>query len=184
VPPKCASLSLTAQSAPRQVLGHLRRASNARTIGSFLPGLTSKVFEKYGFSTAGLITDWAAVVGNDLAGYTAPERIRWPRNVEHNEEVASNRRRAATLVLRVEGARALDVQYRARLIIERINAYFGYAAVADLRIVQAPVMPLRQAPLHRAPAPPQPLTDEVAAISNPALRDALGRLGADIRARR
>ena len=42
-------------------------------------------------------------------------------------------------MLRVDGSQALAVQYGARQLIERINAYFGYAAVAELRIVQAPV---------------------------------------------
>ena len=61
-------------------------------------------------------------------------------------------RPGATLVLRVDGGRSLDVQHNARQIIERINAYFGYAAVAELRIVQAPVGVEDQ--LARAGAPP------------------------------
>ena len=52
---------------------------------------------------------------------------------------AAARRSGAMLVLRVDGAKALDVQYRAQQIIERINAYFGYAAVAQLRVIQAPM---------------------------------------------
>ena len=93
-------------------------------------------------------------------------------------------RSGATLVLRVDGARALDVQYRARQIIERINAYFGYAAVAELRIVQAPVA--GRLPLARPPgrAATEPLTHEVAHIADPALRGALARLGAGVRAGR
>jgi hypothetical protein len=75
----------------------------------------------------------------------------------------------------------LDVQYNARQIIDRINAYFGYAAIAELRIVQAPVTaPHRE---QRAPRlAPEPLTQEVAGVTDAALRDALARLGAGIRA--
>jgi hypothetical protein len=83
-------------------------------------------------------------------------------------------------VLRVDGARALDVQYNARQIIDRINSYFGYAAIAELRIVQAPVavtQAARPAPRHQ----PAPLTHEVAGVGDAALRDALARLGAGIR---
>ena len=93
-------------------------------------------------------------------------------------------RPGATLVLRVDGGRSLDVQHGARQIIERINAYFGYAAVAELRIVQAPVgvegQPPRPAPRPAAP----PLTQEVAHIADPGLRDALARLGAEVKAGR
>ncbi|HRN89244.1 DciA family protein [Hyphomicrobium sp.] len=111
-----------------------------KAVGSFVPTLTRKAFEKFGFSTAALITDWAAVAGAEIASYTMPERLRWPRGAEsaYGDEMESERR-GATLMLRVDPARALDVEYRARQIVERINAYFGYRAVETLRIVQAPV---------------------------------------------
>ncbi|MGA7117204.1 MAG: DciA family protein, partial [Hyphomicrobium sp.] len=67
---------------------------------------------------------------------------KWPRNVDRSEDEvdpAHKGRPGATLVLRVDAARALDIQYNARQIIERINAYFGYRAIAELRILQAPL---------------------------------------------
>lgn len=115
------------------------RVVPARTVGSFVPGLTRKAFEKFGFSTATLITDWAAIAGAELAGYTAPERLKWPRGAGGEAGDWETDRRGATLMLRVDPARALDVDYRARQIVERINAYFGYRAVETLRIVQAPL---------------------------------------------
>jgi hypothetical protein len=42
-------------------------------------------------------------------------------------------------VLRVDLGRGIDIQYKARQLIERINAHFGYRAVAEIRIIQAPV---------------------------------------------
>jgi hypothetical protein len=84
------------------------------------------------------------------------------------------------LVLRVDGAKALDVQYRAQQIIERINVYFGYAAVAQLRVIQAPMPAVPEARVPRARA--EPLAREVAGVADAGLRDALARLGAEIRA--
>jgi hypothetical protein len=109
----------------------------AKAVGSFVPALTRKSFEKFGFSTATLITDWAGIAGAELARYSAPERLKWPRG--RGEEDCDEGRPGAILVLRVDPARALDVEYRARQIIERINAYFGYRAVEAIRIVQAPL---------------------------------------------
>jgi hypothetical protein len=175
---------------PREAVGFARKRPNSlygiKAVGSLLPQLTRKAFEKYGFSTASLVTDWPAIAGAELAAYTAPERLKWPRSVERDEDggPAARGRSGATLVLRVDGARALDVQYKARQIIERINAYFGYAAIAELRIVQAPV---GSAPQPTPPAlrpPVAPLTHEVAHIADPSLRSALARLGAGIRAGR
>jgi hypothetical protein len=178
-------------SRPREVVEFARRRSlplyGVKAVGSFVPGLTRKAFEKYGFSAATLITDWTAIAGRELAAYTAPERLKWPRAVERSEDDAAETgkgRPGATLVLRVDGGRSLDVQHNARQIIERINAYFGYAAVADLRIVQAPIgADVRQAPPQLRPVG-RPLTAEVAHVADPGLREALARLGAGVKAGR
>ena len=129
-----------------------------------MPKLTHKAFEKYGFAAATLITDWAMIVGKDIAGYTAPERLKWPRGVGIRDDVADGAegRPGATLIVRVEPARALDVQYKAQQIIERINGYFGYRAIAELRILQAPL------PRARRP-PPQPRL-AAAALRRPGAR--------------
>src|SRR5215470_10559346 len=131
---------------PREAIGFLKRRASplygVKAVGSFLPALTRKAFEKYGFSTATLITDWVRIVGRELAVATAPERLKWPRGIAPADlegNAPGQGRRGATLVLRVDGGLSLDVQHKARQIIDRINAYFGYAAVAELRIVQAPV---------------------------------------------
>ena len=87
-------------------------------------------------------------------------------------------------MLRVEGARALDIQYQSRQILERVNAHFGYAAVTELRLVQAPLpAPCRgpgRACAQRQPAP----VPEVAGIADAGLREALRRLGAHLHAAR
>ena len=106
-----------------------------KAVGTFVPKLTQKAFEKYGFSSATLLTDWARIVGTELARDTVPERLKWPRGAADDTTSAGG----ATLVLRVDPARALDISYKERQITERINTYFGYRAVADLRIIQAPV---------------------------------------------
>lgn len=175
---------------PRDAVGFARKRPGGlfgvKAVGSFVPRLTRKAFEKYGFSAATLITDWPAIVGREIAVYTAPERLKWPRRVEQPHEDADaggKDRPGATLVLRVDGGRSLDVQHGARQLIERINAYFGYAAVGELRIIQAPVD--AGGPVRRAPNPPaRPLTQEVAHVADPSLRDALARLGAGVRAGR
>ena len=182
----------TPHVSPREAVSFARKRPNTlfgvKAVGSFVPGLTRKAFEKYGFSAATLITDWPAIVGRELAAVTAPERLKWPRAVEHAEDDTSRSeskgRPGATLVLRADGSQALAVQYGSRQIIERINAYFGYAAVAELRIVQAPVdAATGVAPSARRPVT-QPLTHEVAGVADTGLRDALARLGAGVRAGR
>ncbi len=156
----------------------------ARRVGSFVPKLTKKAFEKYGFSAASLLTDWANIVGQDLARYTIPDRLKWPRRVEayNDTEEGAAGRPGATLMLRVDPARALDVQYEAAQLIDRINAYFGYRAIADIRILQAPVAaPGKPQSQHRPTVKPDdhPLAD-LSQIDDDGLRDALARMSAGI----
>ncbi len=123
----------------------------ARAVGSFVPNVTRKAFEKYGFAAATILTNWAEIVGAETAACTRPERLKWPRKHEAAPDGADptapdgGARRGATIVLRVEPSRALDIQYQSAQLLDRINAYFGYRAVWELRILQAPL----------APAPPE-----------------------------
>lgn len=166
------------------------RRSYARPVGSYVPKLTSKSMEKHGFSAASLIMDWAEIAGPEMARYALPERLKWPRGVNTygDVEVGDRGRPGATLMLRVDPARALDVQYSAAQLLERINRYFGYRAVAELRILQAPVNAngLEQpvpAPVP-APAPARAgkaeLDEGLIGITDDGLREALRRLKASI----
>jgi hypothetical protein len=158
-------------NAPRALSGGV----HARAVGSYIPGLTKSALAKYGFSAATLLTDWKSIVGADLAQYTEPERLKWPVRAQTpiGEDADDEGRPGATLILRVDAGRALDAQYRARQIVERINAYFGYRAVADLRLVQASI---------RKPAPParvvrkEPAPIALPGVTDSGLRAALERM--------
>ncbi len=126
----------------------------AKTLGSFVPTLTKKAFEKHGFAAATLLTDWETIVGRELASYTSPERLKWPR--VYSDAGPDEARPGGTLHLRVDPARALDVEYRARQIAERINAYFGYRAVETVRLIQAPLDEKRSSTTRERLPKPQP----------------------------
>ena len=129
---------------------------SAKAVGSFLPNVTRKAFQKFGFPAAALLTDWEAIVGKQMATFTRPERLKWPKLspdavAEDGSEPANP---GATLVLRVDGPLAIELQHQSDQFIERINGYFGYRAIASLRILQAPLTeittPAKRAPLPRA----------------------------------
>lgn len=138
----------------------------AKAVGSFVPKLAAKSFERYGFHSAEIMTAWPRVAGSEIAAFTAPERIKWPRGGGKPDGTGASG--GATLVLRVEPARALDVEYRSAEIIDRINRYFGYRAVATLKLVQAPLLQqggsVQRSGAHSVdpddPAPIEPALDE------------------------
>lgn len=149
-----------------------KRYGSTRTLAAILPKVTAQSLGKQGFAAASVITDWALIVGKELADVTLPQRIAFP----------VGKRSHGTLHLRVAGAMALDVQHRSPQILARINGYFGYAAVAHLKLSQGaiarPAAASRpegsQVPAKGVEASPDAAPPDVAA--------ALERLGAAIAA--
>jgi hypothetical protein len=150
------------------------RRGGMRRVGVELTHLTSPILGKQGLGEAKLLSEWAAIVGTALAGHCWPVKLAFPRG----------QRQEGVLRLRVAPGVAVEIQHREPVILERINAYFGYRAVARLAIVQGPPPPRSETP----PAPPRPLQESERAalqrrldgIEDPILRDALERLGSAI----
>ena len=109
-----------------------------------------------------------------------PDRVVWPHHRDDDGETVryqGRREEGAILILRVDGPRAIEVQHRSRQILERVNGHFGYRAVAEMRILQAPVA-RKPAPAAVAqPIEPGALPSS-AAIEDGGLREALKRLAA------
>jgi hypothetical protein len=163
-----------------------RAAAAARPIGAFASGVLDPAAGARGFATAALLGEWPAIVGAELAQFTMPDRVVWPRHRDDAGETRERRGRrddGAVLVIRVDGPRAIEVQHRSCQILERVNCHFGYRAVAELRILQAPVT-RRPAPVQAAPRPIDPdALPASAAIEDAGLRAALLRLGSGARAK-
>jgi hypothetical protein len=154
----------------------------ARSVGEFVPNLMRPAFEKFGFPAAAILTDWAAIAGPELASYTAPERLKWPRKTAGAADVASEK--GALLILRVAGARALEVDHLRPRLIERINAAFGYRAVSEIRIIQAPLPKSgRDSPADAAAGAGRD-HQLVAALPEGPLKHALARMAAGVKSRR
>jgi len=161
-----------------------RAASWARPIGAYAARVLDPAARARGFARTALLSEWPAIVGAELAQFTMPDKVVWPKRRDDAEEASPQRGRrgeGAILVLRVDGPRAIEVQHRSGQILERVNSYFGYRAVAEMRILQAPVT--RQA--VRSPAAAPPIDPDAlppsAAIEDLGLRTALLRLGSALR---
>ena len=85
----------------------------------------------------------------------------------------------ATLVLRVEGPMALEIQHSSDVILERVNRFFGWSAVGRLALRQAPLS-RRERPARPRPLDPktvQEVDKTLSAVEDEALKDALARTG-------
>lgn len=129
-----------------------------------------------GISTA-LLGSWDEIAGAEFADCTRPERIVWPRRGDPGQEDGY---RPGQLVIACEGARALFLTHAQDELIDRINSFFGYPAIRQVRIVQKPVSQahrLRRTirPLPKAEA--RRLETMMEGIESEALRAAITRLG-------
>jgi hypothetical protein len=141
-----------------------------RAIAAEIPRIAGAALGKRGFGEAQLVTQWDAVIGAELAAKLAPERLTFPRGERKN----------GTLRLRVASAFATEAQHLEPVLIERINAFFGYGAVARLTLMQGPApnaVPATPPPRRLTAAEQGAIDARVAGIRDPELRDALARLG-------
>jgi hypothetical protein len=148
--------------------------SQMQTIDKHFRKLTETVFKKHGFAQGDVLAHWPQIVGMDMAAITAPEKIRWPRGSEDMQ--------GGTLHVRVSPGRALDVQYSAQAIADKVNSFLGYRAIAALKLTHAHGM-LRPAKLKTVPPDPTPaVVARVAQVEDADLQAALSRLGARVAA--
>ena len=148
-----------------------------RPLSEFTAATLSGGLKAQGFASAELIARWAEIAGPEIAAHSEPMKINWPR------AMGDAAPEPATMVLRVEGPAALEIQHLSAVILERVNRFFGWQAVGRIALRQAPLRP-REAPTR--PPPPNPETAARIAASMPAiedddLRQALARLGASIK---
>jgi hypothetical protein len=137
--------------------------------------VAAPILKKRGLAEARILTDWRAIVGDTLAARSAPERLLRGRAAQNPGAESGG-----MLRLRVAGAWALEFQHMAPGLIARINGYFGYAAVARIQFIQAPLPAAK-----RAAPPPAPLTPVAEArlaamtakIADPELRERVLALG-------
>jgi len=153
------------------------RPRRAAPLADLVGRCVREAFSRQGFAAVDIITHWEDIVGPELARRSEPMRLYWPRREDPNS--------IGTLVVRVEGAYAIELQHLAPVVIERVNRYFGWRCVGRIAIRQGPVA---QRPNRPHPNEPEPhAIDEVARDLGPfedaGLGRALARLGAFVRGR-
>ena len=110
-----------------------------RKLAELTSEFLADAFKKQGFAATELVTRWTEIVGPEIAAHAEPIKVQWPREV-HGEPAEP-----ATLVLRVEGPAAIEIQHQSAVILERINRFFGWQAVGRIALRQAPLRAPRQA---------------------------------------
>ena len=148
----------------------------AKPLSVLLGGVFAEAYAKQGFASRELVTRWAEIAGAEIAEFSEPLKMQWPRPVEGQPQ------QPATLILRVEGPMALEIQHASDVILQRVNRFFGWSAVGKISLRQAP---LSRPVARRRATPPAPsavakVSDTLQSVEDDGLRDALARLGASM----
>ena len=146
------------------------RGSGVRAIADLMPEIGRTAFRRFGFVQSSVVTRWPEIVGPTHARICAPESIRFPIG----EKVDG------ILQLVVVPAHAPIIQHVIPEIIERVNRFFGYKAVAKVKIRQGEVKPPPAKPTTSAPPSLRPIPLELGEslrdIGDPELRTVLESL--------
>jgi hypothetical protein len=174
------------QSSPNPEVEFRRgNAPVSRVIGKTL----NSSFRKRGFTESRIITEWARIVGDELALRTTPLKIGYarsfPKELKAGKPAAKssnvdNKQTATVLKLAVQSSWATQIQHMEPQILERISSYFGFKAVEKLVIMQTLITRA-----HPKPVPKRDLSipdhlksrPDIVAVHDESLKNALLHLG-------
>src|SRR3954453_22143570 len=149
------------------------RSCRARAAGDLVGDIGGQSFRRFGFIQHSIVSRWGEIVGERYAKVSSPESIKFP----------AGKKAGGVLTLLVDGAHAPLIQHLTPLIIQRVNRFFGYAAIN--RIVFRQGKPPKPAPRPARPdlrPVPKELGEGLREIADPELRSCLESLAAQIAA--
>ena len=146
------------------------RGRGVRPIAELMPEIGRTAFRKFGFIQSSVVTRWPEIVGERHARVCAPESIRFPPGEKCD----------GILQLVVVPAHAPIITHVIPEIIERVNRFFGYKAVAKVKLRQGAVKPPAATQSRAAPPSLRPIPIELGEslrdIGDPELRTVLESL--------
>ncbi|WP_209011834.1 DUF721 domain-containing protein [Roseibium aggregatum] len=168
-----------------------REKAKGRNAAKPLADLVGKAMtpacRKRGFASVDILASWPDIVGERYGERVQPERLIWPRQPEEAVLADDAAPKPATLVVHTDGPTALMLSHEMPQIIERINAFYGWAAVGRIKIVQRPVAarahPRRKVLPPLTGAEEKKLDDKLSGFEHDGLRNALKKLGSQVIAR-
>ena len=157
----------------RKPEGDSERSCRPRAAGELVGDVGGTSFRRFGFVQGSIVSRWSEIVGERYAKVSSPESIRFP----------AGRKSSGVLTLLVDGAHAPLIQHLTPLIVERVNRFFGYAAVNRVVFRQGrqPASPPKPRRTELRPVPKE-LGEGLREIADPELRACLESLASQIAA--
>ena len=94
-----------------------------RSFGSTLPRGVKGILKKNGYNYSEIISKWNILVGKDISDCAYPKSIKMKKGDSNG-----------TLVLAIKRGDEINIEYSKREIIDKINSYFGYKLINEIRL--------------------------------------------------
>jgi hypothetical protein len=148
----------------------------AKPLRDLVGKVVGETFARQGFASAELVTRWPEIAGAEISAHSEPIKIQWTRPADGQE------REPGTLVLRVEGPAAIEIQHLSGVICERVNRFLGWRAVARLALRQAPLRHGERRAVRSADTvAAERIAETLSDVGDDDLKAALARLGAAVK---
>ena len=136
-----------------------------RSFGNTLPRGVKQVLRKSGFNYSEVISKWNILVGKDISNYCYPKSIKISRENKNG-----------TLILSVERGNEINVEYSKKEIINKINSYFGYQLINEIRLKTFSVINKKEKEMDIIKNLPKNFKKKINEIKNKDIRDSLSQL--------
>ena len=110
------------------------RTNKMKRLSTMIDPMIAPSAKARGFAIGRIVSHWHAIVG-DMSSWCRPDAVYFPRDS----------RTDGTLKLQITSGRGPQVQAMSDLIIDRVNANFGYRAISRISLVQTLSTPVQQA---------------------------------------
>ena len=94
-----------------------------RPFGNTLPRGVKGILKKSGYNYSEIISKWNMLVGKDISSCSYPKTIKMTKGDTNG-----------LLVLAVKRGNEITVEYSKKEIINKINSYFGYRLINEIRL--------------------------------------------------
>ena len=164
----------------KQGKGCMNKPSKTRTnkmkrLSTMIDPMIAPSAKARGFAIGRIVSHWHDIVG-DMSSWCRPDAVSFTRDS----------RTDGTLRLQIAPGRGPQALAMSDVIIDRVNANFGYRAISRISLVQTLSTPLQSASskpqlhLHQDRYDIWALDDKLKDVKSPELRAALRRLGSPI----
>ena len=136
-----------------------------RPFGNTLPRSVRGILKKNGYNYSEIISKWNLLVGNDISERCYPKSIKMTRGDK-----------SGTLILSVERGNEINVEYSKKEIISKINSYFGYKLVGEIRLQTFNSTNKKEKEKNILGKPSNKFKEKINEIKNKDIRDSLSQL--------